>query len=118
MFEATDHVIVTMEMLRHILGFQRMMSIWSHSIVVYIKSAAKTRVMDAGKVEDPSLEVIKLLWMLINKHASDLNEGIVMFKTSLEAVGCRETILNLKHAACNIILYEKLYPYTQAYTKS
>ena len=58
--------------------------------------------MDAGKVEDPSLEVIKLLWMLINKHASDLTEGIVMlsnasliFETSLAAVERRET----KHAA-------------------
>ena len=44
------------------------------------KSPAKTRVMDAGKVEDPSLEVIKLLWMLINKHASDLIEGNVILR--------------------------------------
>ena len=42
----------------------------------YIKFAAKFRVMDTEKVEDPSVEVIKLLWMLINKYASDLNEGI------------------------------------------
>ena len=31
--------------------------------------------MNASTTQDPSLEVIKLLWMLINKHASDLNEG-------------------------------------------
>ena len=45
-------------------------------IVGSIKFTAKIRVMDSEKAEDPSLEVIKLLWMLINKHASDLNEGI------------------------------------------
>ena len=45
-------------------------------IVGSIKFPAKIRVMDSEKAEDPSLEVIKLLWMLINKHASDLNEGI------------------------------------------
>ena len=46
-----------------------------YSIVGSIEFPAKIRVMDIGKVEDPSLEVTKLLWMLINKHASDLNEG-------------------------------------------
>ena len=60
----------------------------SYSIVGSIKFAAKIRVMDTGidtgKVEDPSLEVIKLLWMLINKHASDLNEGI--FKADICSV--------------------------------
>ena len=39
-------------------------------------TAEDTAVGTECKVEDPSLEVIKLLWMLINKHASDLNEGI------------------------------------------
>ena len=45
------------------------------AIVGFIKSPAKIRVMDTGAAQDPSLEVIKLLWMLINKHASDLSEG-------------------------------------------
>ena len=44
-------------------------------IVGFIKFPAKIRAMNASTTQDPSLEVIKLLWMLINKHASDLNEG-------------------------------------------
>jgi len=38
--------------------------------------------MDTGndcRADDQSLEAIKLLWMFINKHASDLNEGTNIF---------------------------------------
>lgn len=79
----------------------------SYSIVGSIKVAAKIRVMDTGteKVEDPSLEVIKLLWMLINKHASNLNEGT--FKadtfTYLDQLDCYCTTWGL-HGFCIVLV--------------
>jgi len=58
--------------------------------------------MDAGtdcKAEDPSLEAIKLLWMLINKHASNLYEGI---NTGLRTDWC------CVHTKCMMAVYTML----------
>ena len=55
--------------------------------------------MDTGndcRAEDQSLEAIKLLWMFINKHASDLNEGTKLVSIGYYSVYVLKAI-NLLH---------------------